>query len=115
MAISFRRYRTRIRLLPASGLGEFIDERAELDECVDLDFRLIERQDARASRLVEHPTRNHDPQFRLLVRNVLSSFDADQHAGLTSLSCPSQDRHFMIEERMKTINDPRRHELAGSV
>ena len=98
----------------ASGLGECIDERAQPNECVDLDSRLIEPHDARASRLFEHPTGSHDLQFGLIVLSLLS-FHADQHTRLTALSRPSQDDHFAIKERMKPINDPRRHELAGSV
>jgi hypothetical protein len=114
MAISFRCDRTRISVAIASGLGECIDERAQPYECVDLDSRLIEPNDACTSRLFEHPTGNHDPQFRLLVLSLLS-FHADQHTRLTTLSHRSQDDHFAIKERMKPINDPRRHELAGSV
>jgi hypothetical protein len=114
MAISFRCDGIRISVATASGFGECIDEGAQPNECVDLDSRLIEPHDARASRLIEHPTGNHDPQFGLIVLSLLS-FYADQHAGITALSRPSQDGHFAIEKRMKPITDPRRHELAGSV
>jgi len=98
----------------ASRLGECIDEGAQLKKCVDLDSRLIESHDVRAFRLFEHPTGNHDQQFRLIVLSLLS-FHADQHTRLTALSRPSQDDHLVIEKRMKPISDPRRHELAGSV
>jgi hypothetical protein len=114
MAISFRCDRTRISVATARGFGECIDERAEPNERVELDSRLIKRHDARASRLIEHPTGNHDPQFGLIVLSLLS-FHADQHAGLTAQSRLSQDGHFAIEKRMKPITNPRRHELAGSV
>jgi hypothetical protein len=113
MAISFRLHGTRNTQALTSGLGEVIDDRAKLDECVGINPWLAERPDAAASRLIEHPARNHDPQLGFIVHRLL--FDLYQHARLTALPSASQDSHFLIEERMKTINDPRRPELAGSV
>jgi len=113
MAISFRLHGTRNIVALTSGLGEVIDERAKLDECAGVNPGLVERPDAAASRLIEHPARNDDPQLGLVVWRV--SFHLHQHARLTALPRAPQHRHFMVEERMKTINDFRRTELAGSV
>ena len=50
----------------------------------------------------------------LVVRPVTQRLNAYDHRRIT-LSNPPKNGNMSIEERVKTINNPRRPELAGSV
>ena len=98
----------------ASRLCELIDELAESYQCLYADTWLQAQHHRGASDFIEHPDRDHDSQFRL-VGGLVAPLDPHQHCGVSAIASPSQDGHIVIKERVKTVSDSRRTELAGSV
>lgn len=85
-----------------------------MHQCVQVDARQIAHNDEGTGRSIEHPTWHADPQFRI-VGILITMFNTHQHRGLAAIASPSQNDHVVIEKWVKTINDLRGSELAGSV
>jgi hypothetical protein len=116
MTISFRHHGTRWTLVLASSVRELIDEFSKMLERGQLDRGLFAHADRRASRLIQHPNRDGDPQFRIArILIIVTTFNPHQHRRLGSIPRPSQDGHLVTIKRVKPINNLCWTELAGSV
>jgi hypothetical protein len=118
MAISFHHHQTRCLVALTSGVGELvdelIDELPQTRERGQLNPRLVAQGLASRGCFIEHPAGNHDPQFRI-VGVPIPMLNPDQAPRFRPVASAAQDRHLVVEERVKAINNPRRTELAGSV
>lgn len=99
----------------AGGCSKLVDKPPELDKSLDRYQRFVSHIDHRTSDLIEHPTRHNDPQFGIEGTLNINVLNPHQDRRDSVSICPAKDRHVSMKERVKTIKDPSRPELVGSV
>lgn len=93
-----------------------IEKSSQPHQGVDFNPRNITNDNLGTSRFVKHPARHADTKLRVLGTRIgIQCFNPNNHRRLITKPNRPQNRNLPIKEGVKSVNNSRRTELAGSV